>query len=259
MKTRGAGRRSLGWAAILCFLIIAAMPVLASDQPSLPGIIGHDDRRMLDSKNWPWTAIGRINMQGTSFCTGALVAADQVLTAAHCLLNKATGRLHRPDFLTFAAGYDRGQYKAVGHVKSYKTPCTPILPLPDKLGAMDCDIALLQLTEPITDPKPLPMAKEALEEQASQNGTLLLAGYQQDRPYMLSIDERCRLLKWVGKGVFLHSCDGVKGASGAPVISRVGDQFMIIGVHLGFVRLSAASVNTTAGVGTAWPSPDFPQ
>jgi protease YdgD len=116
---------------------------------------------------------------------------------------------------------------------------------------MDCDIAILQLTDPIRNTKPLAMVKESECQATHSHSALLLAGYQQDRPYMLSLDARCRLVKWVGKGVFLHDCDGVKGASGAPLISRQGGKFMIVGVHLGFIEPTASL--SEAGVGTAWP------
>ncbi len=41
----------------------------------------------------PWEAVGRLNIGGNSFCTGALIAPDIVLTAAHCLYNSDTGEL----------------------------------------------------------------------------------------------------------------------------------------------------------------------
>ena len=34
-----------------------------------------------------WEAVGRLDIDGKGFCTGALIAPDLVLTAAHCMFD----------------------------------------------------------------------------------------------------------------------------------------------------------------------------
>ncbi|QNT68923.1 trypsin-like serine protease [Defluviicoccus vanus] len=65
-----------------------------------PGIIGHDDRVIVDSAAWPWQAIGRLN-RGGSFCTATLIAPAAVLTARHCVWDPRTGQMVAPTELHF--------------------------------------------------------------------------------------------------------------------------------------------------------------
>ena len=51
-----------------------------------------------------WDAVGRLNISGRSMCTGALIAPDLVLTAAHCLYDVHTGRAVDPRKIEFASG-----------------------------------------------------------------------------------------------------------------------------------------------------------
>ena len=64
-----------------------------------------------------WEAVGRLNIGGTGFCTGALIAPNMVLTAAHCLFDKETGAQIDHAQVEFLAGWRDGRASAYRYVK----------------------------------------------------------------------------------------------------------------------------------------------
>src|SRR3954466_7003102 len=65
----------------------------------------------VDETAFPWSSVGKIYNSARSSCSGALIARDKVLTAAHCLFNRATHRFLQPDSLHFLLGYKGGGYR----------------------------------------------------------------------------------------------------------------------------------------------------
>ncbi len=59
-----------------------------------------------------WQAVGRLNMGANSFCTGALIAPDLVLTAAHCMFDRKRGARMRDDEIEFLADWRGGRAAA---------------------------------------------------------------------------------------------------------------------------------------------------
>ena len=98
---------AIALAAALGMLCLAAA---ASAAELRPGIIGEDDRVRVDERGPPWDAIGQVNVGGyrrAQRCTGTLIAADLVLTAAHCVMDewkKAPFPLHDIHFLAGVRG-----------------------------------------------------------------------------------------------------------------------------------------------------------
>ena len=50
-------------------------------------------REVVDANVYPWSSIGKIGNSVGGQCTGAVIGANQVPTAAHCLYYKAVRRL----------------------------------------------------------------------------------------------------------------------------------------------------------------------
>jgi Putative peptidoglycan binding domain len=78
---------------------------------------------------------------------------------------------------------------------------------------------------------------------------LLEAGYQQSRPYLLSVRSDCEVVAWAGAtDLFFHSCDSIKGESGAPLLAFVGGNFVVVGVNVARVTSDGPGSITTAAV-----------
>jgi protease YdgD len=225
-------RLAIGALAMLV-LGAAGAPV---DREALPGILGKDDRVILDNSNWPWAAIGRVNRGSGGFCTGTLVASDLVLTAAHCLYDRRTGKRVSPDNLHFVASYRRGDYAAHSVASasfhppafSYKGGAT--------FARIANDWALLVLRHPMAL-KPIPVRRLSDEEKRSTgpaSGKLMRAGYGQDRPHLLSLHAGCSISADRGDGnVLFHTCDATRGGSGSPLIIKTEDGYVIVALAIG--------------------------
>ena len=94
--------------ACLALLVFATASVAQEAPIHLPGIKGQDDRVIVESLEWPWSAVVKVNRRTGGFCTGVLVAPDKVLTAAYCLWLSRTDHWLTPDVLHVVVNYRRG-------------------------------------------------------------------------------------------------------------------------------------------------------
>jgi len=194
---------------------------------TLPGIGGADRRVAVDARAMPWAALGRVQTELGGRCTGVLVAPDRVLTAAHCLANRTTGRLVQPGSVHFLQGFSRGEYTGHARVAAIEIGAGWE---PARRGPFGADWALLTLATRIAGPT-LPLWQADMPPGAA----LLLGGYQQDRPEVLLADTGCALLgagrDAAGLPLLAHGCTATRGASGAPLLMALADgRFAVAGV-----------------------------
>ncbi|QDC10939.1 trypsin-like serine protease [Oceanicola sp. D3] len=182
-------------------------------------------RLSLRSEGLGWEAVGRLDLGRGSFCSGALIATDLVLTAAHCLFDREGNRLD-PRRITFRAGYRDGQDVAArqGARAVVMAGYAPVSD--DVIGQLRTDVALLQLDRPIAAANAAPYA---LSGNVRTGGTVSVASYGQGREEALSLQRSCGVL---GEriGALAFSCDVTFGSSGAPVFEMSSGRPAIVSI-----------------------------
>lgn len=189
-----------------------------------------------------WKAVGRLDLGGTGFCTGSLVAPDLVLTAAHCLFDKETGAPVDLSTLEFRAGWRNGRAEAYRGVRRgivhprYRHGETA------DVARVAHDLALIQLDREIRLPGVTPFATAPRPAKGAEVGVV---SYAQDRSEAPSLQEVCHVLAGL-PGILMLSCEVDFGASGAPVFRLVDGVPRIVSV----VSAKAEMANRKVALGT---------
>lgn len=205
----------------LALLLLLAQPAAAQ----LPGLDAEAARRPVRITEAPWSSLVRVQTEAGGRCTGVLLAPDRVLTAAHCLVARLTGRVVQPGRVHVLAGYDRGDFTA--HARGATLRLGPGFD-PATNGPAGADWAVLRLATPLPGP-PLPLAPLPAAGAAA-----MLGGWQQDRAHALLADTDCRVeavgRDTAGRLLLRHGCAGTRGVSGAPLLVRAGTGWAVAGI-----------------------------
>lgn len=217
---------------LTAFLCVSTLATAAQAQS--------DKRKLTDRDDlYGWEAIGRLDVGTDSYCTGTLIAQDLVLTAAHCALDKKTGKPYQPGEVTFRAGLSHGT--ALAEREVVQIVAHPDYGANDPLSAASVriDVALMRLEAPIPHSVANPFA---LHDGRAQGKEISIASYGRGRSEAITRERSCRILER-RQGLISFNCDITFGSSGSAILAKNGSRWQILSV------VSAVGVDHRGKVG----------
>ncbi|WP_417248413.1 trypsin-like serine peptidase [Celeribacter sp.] len=194
-----------------------------------------------------WEAVGRLDFDGESFCTGALITPSLVLTAAHCIYDIDSHKRHAPEVITFRAGFRNGHAQAYRDVRRVFVHPEFSINSANKKARLTRDIALVELDRPVRNGTVVPFE---IAPTAKNGETVGVVSYALDRSQAASLQETCHVLARQG-GVLVTSCDVDFGSSGAPIFSMTDGRPKIVSVVSAKAQFRGRKVSVGTALGDA--------
>ena len=239
-------------------------PSVLNQKEKLPGeeraIIGSDDRIPMTSRDYPWSAIGKIKgigADGSGYsCTGTLIAEDVVLTNAHCVVDPETQKVSQA--IAFLPNLVNGVVKSKADI-AYATNVYYGTDFKNRtLADYSNDWAILKLNKPIGKKygylgwKSLPSSRLV-----GDTKKFSLVGYSGDFPnpkkkgyetltagesMTAGVHLKCSILRRQDNLLY-HNCDTNHGASGGAIISNINGKYYIFALHSGSNEVNGLLLN----------------
>jgi V8-like Glu-specific endopeptidase len=203
-----------------------------------------DDRVPMQSNNYPWSAIGRLQIGVNGHCTATLVEQSWILTNAHCVVDHETHQVTTMQVLFFPNLID-GKVQSNDDIARVTNIITgtdfsdsPVIPHPK-------DWALLKLDRPLGR-KYGTIAWKAMPSSLLIRNTkkFILAGYSKDFPntekykefsagpsFTAGVHNGCSIISQQKDKALVHNCDMRGGASGSAIFALINDQPYIVAIN----------------------------
>lgn len=192
-----------------------------------------------------WEAVGRLDVDGKGFCTGALIAPRLVLTAAHCLFDSQTKQRIDHSKVQFLAGWRNGRAGAYRDVRRAVVHPDYVFDGDVSSERVRNDLALLELQRPIRNTTIQPFETAARPRPGDAVGVV---SYARDRSEAPSLQEVCKVLAQQD-GVLVTDCSVNFGSSGAPIFRFSEDAAEIVSVVSAKAEVEGKNVSLGTSLG----------
>ncbi len=216
-------------------LLLSLMAALCFSGPPA----GANPRLHVEAMEYPWSAVGRLNMGGRAYCTGVLVSETIALTAAHCLWNQTSRAWWPASSVHFIAGYQGGE-ASLHSLAQYYVVADGWMP-----GKLEEDWAVIVLEQPLGRTA----GWIGLGGKPDAGAPLGQLGYRAESAHAMSLDYGCRLISADPRFLW-NDCEVAHGDSGGPLLSFLPDGPKMVGItiaagHAGG-KISTGTVAITA-------------
>lgn len=242
----------LGLKSTAILIATLAVTVSASAQPHRaakpPGLAEGD---IIGAKDYPWSAIGKLNNGVGGSCTAVLISEKYALTAAHCLVFRNSGRYLPAESLHLVLGYEKQEFREHYRIAAYYVPPAYHPEKPYETLASDWALLSLSATGPAR-PRPLDIAAE----DNIHDRNLMTAGYSHRIPYAMTADQKCTLVGESHDHNFVFdTCKAPSGYSGSPVIVANPNKrgFAVAAMHVANQLWQTNTIAVAIPMRTIWP------
>ncbi len=225
---------------IFRFAMLIAVAAIGAALPDLGATAQILPRARVDVDAAPWRSIGKMQAVAGGLretCTAALIGPRTVVTAAHCLFNVRARRFFLPSSVHFLLGLEGSRFTSATIAESFSIAPGYDPEAPDR--TLGNDWALVFLAVSLPEQQMLGLAHAA----PSPGTAVMVGGYGQDNPNVLTADMACHLTGRVrdrgGHALLTHDCHAVRGVSGAPLLVRLGSGWAIAGINVAQTRSGA--------------------